>query len=109
MHDSSIDGVEDMIQLGDLSEAGIMHNVAIRYKNREIYVSRYIISIVKPVSWTAMHGLLSSLYWEVISVRMLAQVSLSVIYYHVHCIHAACQRLVFLFGYFYRHSLDQFL
>ncbi len=39
-----------MIQLGDLSEAGIMHNVAIRYKNREIYVSRYIISIVKPVS-----------------------------------------------------------
>ena len=39
MHASSVEGVEDMIQLGDLSEAGIMHNVGIRYKNKHIYVS----------------------------------------------------------------------
>ena len=38
MHQSSIDGVEDMIQLGDLSESGIMHNVQKRYNEKLIYV-----------------------------------------------------------------------
>ena len=39
MHQSSVDGVHDMIQLGDLTEAGIMHNVWKRYTGKDIYVS----------------------------------------------------------------------
>ena len=44
MHESSVHGVDDMIQLGDLSEAGIMHNVGVRYKGKEIYVRSLIIN-----------------------------------------------------------------
>ena len=39
MHVTSVKGVEDMIQLGDLTEEGIMHNVQIRYQAKLIYVS----------------------------------------------------------------------
>ena len=50
MHQTSIDGVEDMIQLGDLSESGIMHNVQMRYNDKLIYVchtySTYYYSVV---------------------------------------------------------------
>ena len=42
MHITSTNGVEDMIQLGDLTEAGIMHNVLIRYNDKMIYVSQEI-------------------------------------------------------------------
>ncbi|XP_055868462.1 myosin-VIIa-like isoform X2 [Biomphalaria glabrata] len=37
MHVTSVDGVQDMISLGDFSEAGILRNLFIRYKDNQIY------------------------------------------------------------------------
>lgn len=39
MHQSSIDGVEDMSALAELHEAAIMHNLYQRYQKDNIYVS----------------------------------------------------------------------
>lgn len=41
MHDSSIRGVEDMATLEDLHDGAIMHNLFLRYQQRQIYVSLY--------------------------------------------------------------------
>lgn len=39
MHITSIDGVEDIITLGDLQEHSILRNIHIRYREHQIYVS----------------------------------------------------------------------
>ena len=39
MHPSSSGGVEDMASLEDLHDGAIMHNLYLRYQQRNIYVS----------------------------------------------------------------------
>lgn len=45
MHQSSIDGVEDMSALAELHEAAIMHNLYQRYQKDNIYVSAFSVCV----------------------------------------------------------------
>lgn len=50
MHQSSIDGVEDMSALAELHEAAIMHNLYQRYQKDNIYVSAF-----RPATFPGCH------------------------------------------------------
>ena len=41
MHQTSIEGVDDMANLADLHDAAILHNINVRYIADKIYVSLY--------------------------------------------------------------------
>jgi myosin heavy subunit len=58
MHQSSIDGADDMIQLGDLHPASLYHNISLRFKRDVIYTfTGNILVAVNPYKPLAIYSL----------------------------------------------------
>ncbi|KAK6490358.1 unconventional myosin-X-like [Huso huso] len=74
MHSTSIEGVEDMAELGDLHEGAIMHNLYLRYQHNIIYT--YIGSILASVNpYKIIPGLYDCLTVESYSKHHLGEIS----------------------------------
>lgn len=75
-------GVEDMIGLGDLHEAGILRNLLIRYNENLIYVRQAIYSSAKlTVSNYRVYPVMDGLYKKLIPNTITKLVRTSIVFF----------------------------